>query len=212
MMNLSLTLEEHLTRSAILHSKLCPRQVLGVRMARLACALLNVDPAVQRKSIYVYMETGHCAADGVMVVTGASPTNGLMRLVSYGKLAATFVHRKSGEAFRVSERYESRESAAQMMPELSRWEAQLATYQIMPDDQLFRWQPVLLKETLPVVGAKHSATCQNCGDRISDHAEKIIDGRTLCQICTVGAYFVPVPVTPRSDGAPLPDHPVYLHS
>ena len=191
MMELSLSLQEHLDRSAMLHSKLCPRQVLGVRMARLACNLLALDPALHRKVIYVYMETGHCAADGVMVVTGASPNNGLMRLVGYGKLAATFVHRKSGDAIRVCERFESREIATQMMPELSRWEAQLATYQIMPDHELFRWESVLLKETLPSVTAKYSATCHRCGDRISDHAEMMVDGQIVCQICAVGAYFVP---------------------
>src|SRR4051794_11732376 len=114
-MDLSLSLQEHLNRSAMLHSKLCPRQVIGVRMARLACILLDADPALERKSIYVYMESGHCAADGVMVVTGASPTNGLMRLMGYGKLAATFVRRSSGEAIRVSERSESRAIAVQMM-------------------------------------------------------------------------------------------------
>lgn len=209
MIELSLTLQEHLSRSAMLHSKLCPRQVIGVRMARLACSLLDVDAAVNRKSIYVYMETGHCAADGVIVVTGASPTNGLMRLVRYGKLAATFVNRKNGAAIRVCERFESRELATQMIPELSRWEAQLAAYQTMRDDELFRWQPVLLKETLPLLGAKHSATCQHCGDRISDHAETIVDGQTLCQICAVGAYFVPVSITPLSDAAQPPDRRVY---
>jgi formylmethanofuran dehydrogenase subunit E len=152
------------------------------------------------------METGHCAADGVMVVTGASPTNGLMRLVGYGKLAATFVNRKSGEAIRVSERYESRESAAELMPEMSRWEAQLAAYQIMPEQELFRWHPVLLKESLPIMRPKYSVTCQHCGDRISDHAEKVIDGQTLCQICAVGAYFVPVGINPQVAGAYLPGH------
>jgi formylmethanofuran dehydrogenase subunit E len=105
MIELSLTLQEHLALSTMLHSKLCPRQVLSVRMARWACVLLGVDPALNRKSIYVYMETGHCAADGVMVVTGASPNNGLMRLVGYGKLAATFVRRirdKDGRQFQLT--------------------------------------------------------------------------------------------------------------
>jgi formylmethanofuran dehydrogenase subunit E len=212
MMELSLSLQEHLNRSAILHSKLCPRQVLGVRMARLACTLLGVDPRLHRKSIYVYMETGHCAADGVMVVTGASPTNGLMRLVAYGKLAATFVCRKSGEAIRVSERYESRDIAVQMMPDVSRWEAQLAVYQIMPDHELFRWEWVLLKEIFPLMKAKHSATCHSCGDRISDHAERVVDGQTLCQVCAVGGYFIPLKIIPPSDVVPSPDHPAYSHS
>jgi formylmethanofuran dehydrogenase subunit E len=194
MMELSLSLEEHLTRSAMLHSKLCPRQVLGVRMARLACILLGVDPALNRKSIYVYMETGHCAADGVMVVTGASPNNGLMRLVGYGKLAATFVLRSSGDAIRVNEQYESRNVAMAMMPELPPWKAQRDAYQIMPDTQLFRWQSVLLDESVPMIGKKHSVTCQKCGDRISEHPEIMSDGQTLCQICAGSAYFVPINV------------------
>jgi formylmethanofuran dehydrogenase subunit E len=211
MMELSLSLQEHLERSAILHSKLCPRQVLGVRMARLACTLLGVDPALNRKSIYVYMETGHCAADGVMVVTGSSPSNGLMQLVAYGKLAATFVYRGTGEAFRVSERFESRHTATTLMPRLSRWEAQLAAYQIMPEHDLFRWESVLLRETLPLIRPKHSATCQHCGDRISDHAERLVDGQTLCQVCAGGAYFIPA-ATPKNSVPQPPDHPVYSRS
>jgi formylmethanofuran dehydrogenase subunit E len=200
-----------LNRSAMLHSKLCPRQVIGVRMARLACVLLGVDPALNRKSIYVYMETGHCAADGVMVVTGSSPSNGLMRLVGYGKLAATFVLRSSDDAIRVSERYVSRDIATGMMPELSPWKAQRDAYQIMSDDQLFHWQSVLLKECLPVIGKKHSVTCQQCGDRISEHAEVIADEQILCQICAGDAYFVPKKTTSLGVVQP-PDHRVYSHS
>lgn len=211
MMELSLSLQEHLNRSAMLHSKLCPRQVLGVRMARLACVLLGVDPALNRKSVYVYMETGHCAADGVMVVTGASPNNGLMRLVGYGKLAATFVLRSSGDAIRVSERYESRDIAMNIMPELPPWKAQRDAYQFMPDDQLFHWEHVLLNESVPVLGKKHSVTCQHCGDRISEHAEVIADGQILCQICAGDVYFVPIKTT-SSGVVPPPDHRVYSHS
>ena len=208
-MEMNLSLQEHLTRSAMLHSKLCPRQVLGVRMARLACSLLGIDPSIHRKSIYVYMETGHCAADGVMVVTGASPINGLMRLVGYGKLAATFVGLSNSQTIRVSERYESRETAMQLMPELSRWEAQRAAYQIMPDDQLFRWQPVFLREPPPGIKKKHSATCQSCGDRISDYAEIVIDGKTLCQVCADGGYFVSAEITPDLERPQPLDHLVY---
>lgn len=189
-MELSTSLQEHLERSAMLHSRLCPRQVLGVRMARLACVLLGIDPALERKSIYVYMEIGRCAADAVMVVTGASPTNELMQLVGYGKVAATFVSRSSGEAVRLSERHDCREIAVQTMPMLPAWEAQRDAYQMMPDHQLFNWQPVLLREPLPVISEKHSVTCQTCGDRIHERAEVIVEGKVVCKACTSSAYFV----------------------
>lgn len=184
-------LDEHLARSAMLHSQLCPRQVLGVRMARLACTLLSIDPALERKSIYVYMEIGRCAADAVMVVTGASPMNGLMQLVGYGKVAATFVNLRSGEAIRISERHESREIAAQMMPKLPIWEAQRDAYQITPDERLFCWQPVALRQPLPAFGEKHSVSCENCGDRINESCEVNFGGKTLCKACAFGAYFIP---------------------
>ena len=82
MLQLQVSLEEQLTKCAMLHTCLCPRQVIGVRMARLACSWLRIDPALQRKQLYVYMEVGHCAADGVIAVTHASPTNGLMNLIA----------------------------------------------------------------------------------------------------------------------------------
>src|SRR5690242_20219917 len=103
-MELTLSLQEHLTRLAVLHPTLCPRQVLGVQMARLACTLLGVDPAVERKALFVFMEVGRCAADAVMLVTTASPNNGLMQLMDYGKVAATFVNLRTEEAIRISER------------------------------------------------------------------------------------------------------------
>ena len=191
-MELSVSLGEHLARSAMLHSRLCPRQVLGVRMARLACNLLGVDPALERKSIYVYMETGRCTADAVMVVTGANPMNELMQLMGYGKVAATFVHRQSGDAIRISERQNSREIAVQRLPELPAWDAQREAYQLMPYEQLFRWQPVQLGQPLPVVSDKHSIACQRCGDRVHGHCEVIIEGQALCKACAFGAYYCPL--------------------
>jgi len=98
MIELQISLQEQLTKCAMLHTCLCPRQVIGVRMARFACIWLGVDPALQRKQLFIYMEIGHCAADGVIAVTHASPTNGLMKLLDYGKMAATFVHLPTNRA------------------------------------------------------------------------------------------------------------------
>src|SRR5512134_3465651 len=108
-MDLSISLQEHLKLSASLHRRLCPRQILGVRMARLACSLLGIDPALRHKKIFVYMENGQCIADGVMVVTRASPTNQLMYLLPYGKMAGTFVRLDTGQAVRVREHPHCRE-------------------------------------------------------------------------------------------------------
>src|SRR5687768_16961790 len=162
-MELSVSLQKHLEQSAGLHRRLCPRQVLGVRMARFACIQLRIDPALQHKKIFVYMENGHCIADGVIVVTHASPTNQLMQLLPYGKMAATFVNLDTAQGLRVREHPTCRETAIAMRPQApSTWKAQLDAYQIMPDDLLLSWQPVELQSppTLPV--GKHKIACDEC--------------------------------------------------
>lgn len=189
-MELSVSLQEHLAHSAFLHRRLCPRQVLGVRMARLACVQLGVDPALQHKRIFVYMENGHCVADGVISVTHASPTNQLMQLMDYGKMAATFVDLAGGQALRVCERPGCRETAIAMLTDApSAWAAQVLGYQVMPNELLLSWQWVELQAPLPKLTAKHKVTCSRCSDYVHEHRELEVDGQILCKACAYGAYY-----------------------
>ncbi len=191
MMTLTRSLEEDLARSAAMHRRLCPRQVIGVRLARLACTRLGIDPAVRRKQIYVYMECGFCVADAVIAVTGASPTNQRMQLMGYGKVAATFVDRRTGEALRIAERPESRELAVSMMPpDLSPWEAQLRAYQTMDDTLLLRWQHVTLADPLPQMPDKHAVLCDRCGEKINEHCEVGLGKDVLCKACAGRPYYL----------------------
>ncbi len=189
-MELSISLQEHLAHAAFLHRRLCPRQVLGVRMARLACVQLGIDPALQHKRMMVYMENGHCAADGVIAVTRASPTNQRMQLVPYGKIAATFVNLITGQAVRVCEHPHCRETAIGLLPdEPSSWTAHLKAYQIMSDEQLLSWQSVELLTRLPEIPGKHAVTCNQCGDRVHEHCEVQINDMLFCRACAYGAYY-----------------------
>lgn len=189
-MQLSVSIEEHLSCSSATHRRLCPRQVLGVRMARFACTWLGIDPALQRRRIFVYMENGHCVADGVIAVTYASPTNQLMQLLPYGKMAATFVDLETGCALRVSEHPKSRQAGIDFLPGVpSSWQAQLQAYQAMPDEQLLCWQPVELLTAPPKMPGKHKVTCAQCGDLVHEHCEVLLDGLTLCKACADGAYY-----------------------
>lgn len=191
-MKLSLTIEQHLERCSILHPCLCPRQVLGIRLARFACEYLGVDPLIERKQLFVYMEMGRCFADAVIVVTGASPTNELMQLMDYGKAAATFVNLQTGQAVRVKEHPTSRQAAIDMMPRnMDAWQAQLQAYQMMPDSLLLCWEEVELLSPIPETPEKHSITCDECHDRINEHREVIIQGKTLCRPCAYGSYYEP---------------------
>jgi len=179
-MKLHISLQEHLEQSASTHRRLTPRLVLGVRMARFACVQLGIDPALHRKKVFVYMENDHCIADGVIAVTYASPTNQLMQLLPYGKMAGTFVNLNTGQALRVREHPTSRETALALLPTAtSDWQAQLDAYQFMPDDLLLCWEWVTLQALPYIPSGKHKVICEGCGEYVYE-----INGMVLCKPCT----------------------------
>jgi formylmethanofuran dehydrogenase subunit E len=139
-------------------------------------------------------------------VTGASPTNHLMQLMDYGKLAATFVNLETGEALRVCENPQSRQYAADMLPALDSWEAQRDAYQTMPEAFLLQWQSVKLQAPLPSIPQKHSVHCEVCGDKVNDHCEVTNGSQMLCKACAYGAYYQPIE---QADPVPLAIHQVY---
>ena len=185
-MELSISLQAHLEQSVSLHRRLCPRQVLGVRMARFACIQLGIDPALHHKKIFVYMENGHCIADGVIAVTRANPTNQLMQLLPYGKMAGTFVNLDTGKALRVHEHPTCRETAVALLPDApSSWRAHLDAYQFMPDELLLCWQWVELQAPPRVLTRKHKVICDECGEYVHEYCEVEVNERVLCKPCAV---------------------------
>lgn len=58
-------LNELLERCASRHRNLCPRQVLGVRMALAGASLLGMELTSGDKQLLVIVETDGCFADGV---------------------------------------------------------------------------------------------------------------------------------------------------
>ena len=130
------TLKELLEASQTRHSHLCPRQVLGVRIALAGLKLLNIDPTTQRrkKSLMVISETDGCFVDGIEVTAQVSVGHRSLKIEDYGKIAATFVDVKSGQAVRLHPVIGARELARSYFPKEPRaYFAQLDGYQTMPD-------------------------------------------------------------------------------
>lgn len=149
------SLAEILQTSAALHTHLCPRQVLGVRMGLLAGRLLELELPRTDKRLMVIMETDGCAADGVAVATGSRVGKRTLRIEDYGKVAATFADAQTESAVRVVPRSEVRQLAQEYAPSAStRWQAQLIAYQVMPDSVLFDWQAVMLTPPLAALGGR----------------------------------------------------------
>ena len=187
-------LETLLNQSAARHQHhLCPRQVLGVRMGMYAGELFGLDLPQTDKRLFAFVETDGCLTDGIAVATGCWLGRRTMRLVDYGKTAATFVDTQTECAIRIAPSFESRTRAAHYAPEASdRWHAQLAAYQIMPTDELLTAREVSLAESLATIISQHGrrVVCEKCGEDIINEREVKQGDQALCRACADQAYYL----------------------
>jgi formylmethanofuran dehydrogenase subunit E len=186
------SLNNLLEASASYHHHLCPRQVLGVRMGMWAGELLDLELPRNDKRLLALVETDGCAVDGIAVATGCWIGRRTLRIIDFGKVAATFVDIETRRAVRIVPQLASRERAWLYATEAStRWQAQLLGYQRMPVNELLRAQSVSLTFSLEKLLSKdgYRVTCQMCGEEIINEREVEQDGRILCRACAGQRYY-----------------------
>lgn len=195
-------LQELLERSAATHRHLCPRQVLGARMGLLAGRLLDIEVPQANKRLFTFIETDGCGLDGVVAATGCTVGRRTMRVLDFGKVAATFVDSETLRAVRIFPHPESRTRAYEAVSGAkSRWHAQLEAYQILPDDRLLVAQPVELTVSLAQILSRpgHRVNCEACGEEIINEREVAAGGRVLCRGCAGEAYYAAEPAPAACD-------------
>jgi formylmethanofuran dehydrogenase subunit E len=79
-----------LQQSAERHKHLCPRQVLGARMSLFAAEMLELELPGADKRLLVIAETDGCTVDGIIAATGCHVGGRALRILDFGKVAATF--------------------------------------------------------------------------------------------------------------------------
>jgi len=178
---------DHALRDAIkIHGgHLCAGLVLGTRLALHGAARLGVDVPDRQKRLIVSVETDRCAVDAIQAVTGCRPGKRTLRLVDYGKLAATFVDQWSGAAIRVAVRGDLREQVQAGHETGDRHEAQKLAYLAMAPDQLFtvrRASPAIDQFDLPGP-PRRRVICTACGEEVSDGREIITESGPRCRPC-----------------------------
>ncbi len=189
------TLEELLQSSANLHQHLCPRQVLGVRMGLLGGHRLKLETPQMNKRLLTIVETDGCAADGIAVATGCWVGRRTMRVLDFGKVAATFVDTHTGRAVRVAPTAIARQRAKDYAPEAkNHWEAYLLGYQRMPEAELLAVQEVTLAVSLEKLLSKtgYRVNCELCGEEIINERELVRAGVTMCRPCAGEQYYCPL--------------------
>lgn len=189
-------LTRFLEHSAKDHNHLCPRQVLGVRMGMLAARLLDLPLPQRNKRVLAILETDGCLVDGIVAATGCTVGHRTMRIVDYGKAAATFIDTRTETAFRIHPNGQARKLALVHEPGArSRWHAQLEAYKYMPDGELLIWQPVMLTESLVAIISRPGVrvNCDLCGEEIINEREVMQHGQRLCRACAGSSYYTFLP-------------------
>ncbi len=197
-------MNELLAASATHHYRICPRQVLGVRMGLLAGYILEIPVPQPEKRLLTIAETDGCFVDGLSAATGCYVGRRTLRIEDYGKTAATFVDTRTEQAIRITPRSNVRELAWEYAPSAhNKWEAQLIGYQYIPDDLLLSSQWVEL--TVPVrqiIGQAGKRTvCEICGEEIINQRQVLWKGMAVCKSCLGETYFHSVGHTMESQQA-----------
>ena len=181
--------------SASHHDRLCPRQVLGVRMGLAGAARFGVEVPRSDRRLLVFAETDGCFADGVMAATGCAVGHRTFRVQDYGRIAITVVDTETREAVRIGVAPGVREAALAFAPdEPRRYYAQIEGYQRMPERELLTVEPVALTFDLDALMGRPGVRvdCDGCGEEVLNAREIVADGRTLCPACAGPAYYRPL--------------------
>ena len=176
-----------------LHPRLCPRQVLGVRIGLYGGELLRLSLPSEDKRLLTFVETDGCFADGVSVATGCWVGRRTLRVLDFGKTAAVFVDVQSERTVRVWPHPLARKRAVDLVVDApSAWDAYLEGYAALPNDELFLSKTVQLVTSIDAIVGEPGvrAECARCGEEILNRREVHVGGQALCASCAGAAYYV----------------------
>jgi formylmethanofuran dehydrogenase subunit E len=174
---------EVLQRCIDYHGHFCLGQSLGVRIAKKGLELAAPE---SEKDLIVFVENDRCIADAVLIATGTRLGRRSLKLVDYGKMAATFVNLGKDIAYRVGLQPFDLENA-------SKEEAKERVLS-MADEELLSWKRVrvhLKKEDLPGK-PERIVRCLSCGEKVFDGKDivEVAGGAgPICISCHRGAYY-----------------------
>jgi len=187
----NLDLKKCLEDAKAFHGDLCAGITLGTRMSVLGLKAIGInDPkGKDRKDIIVFVETDRCVTDAVLATTGCHPGKRNMKILDYGKMAATFINLKTGKAVRIN--VKNKDGNREITREEIEKNPQTDIYAMMPAEDLFNIMEVSVDLKPQDMPGKplHIVTCSVCGERIMDMREVHKDGKILCKPCATGQFY-----------------------
>lgn len=167
----------------------CAGLVLGTRLAIAGVDALNVPAPDTQKRLVVVAETDRCSIDGIQAVTGCRLSKRTLRLLDFGKVAATFIDEWSGAAVRVGVRGDLRERVGNGTSSEERHELQRQAYASWSNEDLFVIRPsdYVLPQFEQPGKPRRRVACVSCGEEVSDGREVETESGTRCRPCAAAA-------------------------
>jgi formylmethanofuran dehydrogenase subunit E len=167
------------------------------------------------KRLLTIVETDGCGADGAAVATDCFVGHRTLRVLDFGKVAATLVDTHTGRAVRVAPRPDVRRRvSAYALTAPSRWHAYLQGYQVMPDEEMLQVREVKLIQPISEILSRPNARvqCSRCGEEVMNEREVVLNGRLLCRSCAGDRYYVlPQPEPVDASSVPFEMSPILTH-
>lgn len=171
--------EEDLQRAVAFHGHMCPGQVIGTRMARLAMTYFGIEDADTYRDLIAFVECDRCLADAVISVSNCHLGKRRLKWYDYGIMAASFYDIASDRAIRITQR-----PGVPKAPHDK--QEMLGFFAGLSDAELFLVHEVELPDfkefDLPGRPRK-TQVCEVCGERIHDGRGVERDGHTYCRRC-----------------------------
>ena len=160
------------------HGDICGGIQIGTRMTMCALRKLGIaDPkGADGKKLMVFVEIDRCATDAIMALTGCRPGKRTMKVLDYGKMAATFVNLETEKAVRVTVKHK-REDGEDGGSETD--------FGSLSEEELLSVTEVevpLRPEDMPGKPVRR-CRCALCGEDVLDGREMNGEGATLCRPC-----------------------------
>lgn len=161
-------------------------------MALCAGEIIRLDLPRVDKRLLVVAETDGCTVDGIIAATGCHVGSRTLRILDFGKVAATFVDTRTEETIRIIPRTEARLLSRDYAPAArNNWEAMLIAYQLMPVSELFVVQSVSMNMPLSKIMSRPGikAVCERCKEEIINGREVMDEDGILCWACAGNSYY-----------------------
>lgn len=167
----------------------CAGLVLGARLAMAGVDALGISAPDGAKRLVVVAETDRCSIDGIQAVTGCRLSKRTLRLLDYGKVAATFIDEWAGTAVRVAVRGDLRERVGSGANSDERHDLQRAAYASWPVEDLFEVRPssYALPRFEQPGKPRRRVLCVSCGEEVSDGREIETETGARCRPCAAAS-------------------------